>query len=74
MAMSRFGGHIVHTNTVDHQFTGGNLLQPGNHAQRRRFTAAGRADKNDKLLVLDFEVKILHHVDLVIVNFLNMFQ
>ncbi|OSN30136.1 hypothetical protein BV344_05597 [Pseudomonas syringae pv. actinidiae] len=71
--VARLGGDIVHADAVNHQFTGADLLQSGDHAQRRRFTAARWPDEDDELLVLNFEVEILHHVDLVIVDFLNVF-
>ena len=52
--------NIVHKLAVDIQFALGDLFQTCNHAQRRRLTAAGRADENDEFLVRDVEVEFLH--------------
>ncbi|MNV83632.1 hypothetical protein D3C71_1774490 [compost metagenome] len=72
--IARFGRNIVHPHPVDKQLTRANLLQPGNHAQSCRFATARRTDKDDKLFICDFEAEILHHMNLVGVDFLNMFK
>src|SRR5581483_3284684 len=38
----------------------GDLLEPSDHAQRRRLAAARRADEDDELAVVDLEVQILY--------------
>ena len=43
---------------------GGDVLQPGDHAQQRRLAAAGRADEDDELAVGDLEVDAVHDLDL----------
>ena len=49
------GGDRVHRLAADQQFAGGDLLQPGDHAQQGGLAAAGRADENHQLAVLDGE-------------------
>ena len=55
--MSRsFGGRSLTTRPPMTISPLGDLLQPGDHAQQRRFAAAGRADQDEELAVGDFEV------------------
>ena len=68
------GGNIIHANPVNNQFTRADLLEAGNHSQRRGFPTARWTDEDNKFFVFNFEVEILHHVDLVIIDFLNVFQ
>ena len=56
-------GDVVHELAVDIKFTLGDLFQTGDHAERRGFAAAGRADEDDEFLVLDVEVELLHGDD-----------
>ena len=35
------------------------LLEPGDHAQRRRLAAAGRADEDHELAILDLDVEVV---------------
>ena len=51
--------HIVHQLPVDVQLAAGDLLQAGNHPQRGGLTAAGGADKDDELLVLNVQIELL---------------
>ena len=37
--------------------------RPGDDAQQRRFSAAGRSDENDEFAVLDLEIDALQHID-----------
>src|SRR5258705_4274728 len=39
------------------------VLQPRNHAQRRRLAAAGRADQGHELLVGNLEIDVLHGME-----------
>ena len=64
MAISRsLGATSFMQLAVDVKLALGDLLQTGDHAQRRGFAAAGRADENDKFLVRDVQVELLHRND-----------
>ena len=52
--------YVVHQFVVDIQLAAGDLLQTGDHSQRRRFTAAGGTDKNDKFLILDIQIESVY--------------
>ena len=67
-----FGWNVIHSFAVDQQIAAADLLKPGNHTQGGRFTAARRADKYDELFIGNFQVEVLHHMHLVIVDLLNM--
>ena len=41
----------------------GDLLEPGDHAEQRGLSAAGRADEDDELAVLDAKVEAVDHLD-----------
>ena len=57
MAMSRsFGGNVVHDPLADADLAGGDVLEPRDHAQQRRFSAARRPDQDDELAVADADV------------------
>ena len=55
--------HVVHQLPVDVQLAAGDLLQAGNHPQRGGLAAAGGADKDDELLVLDIQIELLDSND-----------
>ena len=62
MAMSRsFGGTSLTKPVADVDLAVRDVLEPGDHAQRRRLAAAGRADHDDEFLVGNFEVDVVHH-------------
>jgi hypothetical protein len=42
----------------DHDLPIGDVLQSGQHAQRRRLAAAGRADQHQEFLILHFDAQI----------------
>src|SRR5690606_11393618 len=44
-------------------------FQPGDHPQRCRLAAAGRADQDHELVIADFEVQILDRLETVAVAF-----
>ena len=44
---------------VDRDPALGDLLEPGDHAQERRLAAAGGADEDDELAVLDLEAHVV---------------
>ena len=54
------GSYIVHQFAIDIEFTFGDLLEPRNHSQGRGFSAAGRANEHDELLVFDVKVEFLN--------------
>ena len=56
MAMSRsFGGRLLTTRVADADLAAGDVLEPGDHAQQGRLPAAGRADQDDELAILDVD-------------------
>jgi hypothetical protein len=54
---------MVHDPIADPDVAAGDVLQPCDHAQRRRFAAAGRADQRHELLVGDLQVDVLYGVE-----------
>jgi hypothetical protein len=57
---------IVHHAAVDADVAGGDLLQPGYHAQGGGLAAARGADEHHELAVADLEVHVLDGVGLVV--------
>ena len=51
---------IVDDLTVDLQLAAGDVLQSGDHPQRRRLAAAGGPDEDHELAVGDIEVHLFH--------------
>ncbi len=49
-------GHVL---AADRQRTGGDVLEAGNHPEQRGLAAAGRADKDAELAILDVEIDAL---------------
>jgi hypothetical protein len=49
---------LVHDVVADAQLAARDVLQAGDHPQRRRLAAAGRADEDDELAVGDLEVQV----------------
>ena len=45
--------------TVQRDLSDGRRFQAGNRPQKRRFSAAGRTNENDKLLFLNREIDLL---------------
>ena len=57
--MSRsFGGRSLTTSSPIRIVPVGDVLEPGDHPQRRRLAAARRADEDDELAVRDLEVEV----------------
>ena len=54
------GLNVVYELAVDVELAARNLFQAGNHAQRRRFAAARRANEHHELAVGHLEVEILN--------------
>ena len=67
-------GNVIHQAVTDVQLALGDLLQAGDHAQRGGFTAAGRADENDKLFVFDLKVEIGNGGHVARINLVDAFQ
>ena len=63
-----FRGDVVDDASVDAHRAGGNLLEPGNHAEHRRFPAAGGAHEDDEFLVPDRHVHIPDGGDLAVIH------
>jgi hypothetical protein len=57
--------HVVDHLAVDRDLAGADLLEPGDHPQRRRLAAAGRADQHHEFLVGDVEVDAAHRLGVV---------
>jgi hypothetical protein len=55
------GVHFVADALVDDELAGGDLLEPGDAAKQRRFSAARRADEHQELAGGDGEVDALEH-------------
>ena len=60
------GGHVIDQLAVDVQLAFGNLLQAGHHAQSGGLAAAGGADQDDELLILDIQVELLDRYDALV--------
>ena len=54
---------IVDDPVADPDVAAGDVLEPRDHAQRRRLAAAGRADQRHELLVGDLEIDVLYGVE-----------
>ena len=65
---------IVHDLAVDLQRTGRDFLKPCNHTKRRRLSASGWSDEDDKFLVGDIKIKILHSLEPVRINLVDMLK
>ena len=57
--------HVVDHLAVDRDLARADLLEPGDHPQRRRFAAAGRAHQHHEFLVRDVEVDAAHRLGVV---------
>src|SRR4029450_6111841 len=56
------GRQSVHNSVADADFTGADILKPGNHAQSGRLSAAGGPDQGDEFLVGDGKIHVFHRV------------
>ncbi|SUB69170.1 Uncharacterised protein [Pluralibacter gergoviae] len=57
------GRRVVHPLTAYQQLAAGYRLQPGDHPQQRRFTAARWPDKHHEFAVADIEIDIFRYHD-----------
>ena len=63
MAMSRsFGATLFTTRPPIAISPRADVLQPGDHPQQRRFAAAGRADQDDELAIVDLDADAVQHL------------
>ena len=69
-----FGLKVIDDHAIDLDRAVGDILQTGDHTQSRGFSAAGRADEDHELLVLDIQVKVMDSNDIVVIYFLNFGQ
>ena len=67
MSRSR-GGSIVHDLAADAHLPGRDVLEAGDHPQRRGLAAARRPDEDDELAVGDLEVELVHGAGSVAVD------
>src|SRR5262249_4127721 len=67
------GGKAVDHTLADADRSRGYVLEPGDHAQRRRLAAARRADQHDEFVVRDGEIEIDHRRHRA-VAFVELFQ
>jgi hypothetical protein len=58
-------GEVVDHLAADLQVALGDVLQPGDHPQRRRLPAARRADEDHELRVADLQVHVLDGLEAV---------
>ena len=58
--VARLRRQVVHDLVADAHRAGGDVLEAGDHAERARLAAAGRADEDDELAVGDLQVELVH--------------
>src|SRR5262249_33398056 len=63
---------VVDDAVADPELAVGDLLQPGDHAKRRRLAATRRADENHQLAVVDREVEVEDGLRPVVVDLLDV--
>ena len=59
---------VVHDLAADPDLARGDLLEPGDHPERRRLAAARRADEHHELALGDVEVEVAHRSHVVAVE------
>ena len=69
-----FGLDIIDELAINVEFSAGDVFQAGDHAERRGFSAAGRTDKNNEFLVLDFDVDVVDGRHTTAVHLLETFH
>ena len=68
------GLNIIHHPSIHFKKSGTCFFQAGNQAQQSCLATAGRADQNEKFLILDFQGKVMNSGETVGILFLNMFE
>ena len=66
--------YIITKLSINPELPARNLLKTGNHPKRRRFSAAGRSNKNHKLPIRYFKRKILNRIMFLIIRFTDILQ
>ena len=64
-------GQVVDDALADPDLSTADLLEPGEHAQRRRLAAPGGADEHHQLAVADLQVEIVDGLGAVVVDLQN---
>ena len=67
-----FGSDMVDPVSPNVQVALGNLLQPGNHTQRRALAAARRPHEHEKLVVKDLQIQVANDVGVVAISLGHM--
>jgi len=68
------GRHLIDNPVIDADLSGADLFQSGDHAQRRRFSAAGRAHQHYELFILDINVNSINRANLIIKDLAYLVQ
>ena len=68
------GSHCIHNLPVNLKGPFRDILQSGDHSERRGFSASRGTDKNDKFFVLNIQIKILYRFKTVRILLINVFQ
>ncbi|EGE56213.1 hypothetical protein RHECNPAF_73009 [Rhizobium etli CNPAF512] len=66
-------GDVVHDVAADLQFSSRDLLEAGDHPERRRFAATGGADQDDEFLIGNFQIDIVDDGERA-VGFVQLFK
>ena len=67
--LGRYLGDVF---SIQKQMAGGDVLQTRNHPQGGGLSAAGGANQNDQLPVLNIQVKIKYRLDLIVIDLIDM--
>jgi hypothetical protein len=68
------GVDLVDPPLANKKVAGGDGLEPGDHPQRRRLAAAGGAEQDQKLAILDLEVDAVHGDDIAAIDLRDVAQ
>ena len=68
------GDEVVDDAAADRDRAVRDLLEPGDHAQRRRLAAARRADEDEELAVRDVEREVLDGLDAAVVDLVDVLE
>lgn len=67
--MSRSFGGVSLTRFPSIKRSRGNIFQPGDHPERRAFSATGRTNKDYEFTILDFELEVIYGRDVAALLF-----